>query len=272
MIKFFRKIRQQRIGDNKVSKYLLYAIGEIVLVVIGILIALQINTWNNERVQKTEACTYLSNLLLDLKEQNRIVEGQFSFEHEAVSKGEDLLNSYANHSRFIIDDNFSQRLSILNNRMTFKVANSTFEELLSSGNTRLVSNENLKSHILSYYKGLERDKLLMTQNNEYIDNHFAPLALEISTHYMPNLQIQGFQKIIEKGLLERGHEKPLMDKQKAYKIIENKLDSKEYELRLLNEINYRYRTAAVHLSIMDDTKSKTQDLIKLIQEEQKDCK
>ena len=52
MIKFFRKIRQQLLVENKFSKYLLYAIGEIILVVIGILIALQINNWNE--VRKTE--------------------------------------------------------------------------------------------------------------------------------------------------------------------------------------------------------------------------
>ncbi|MGB5318748.1 DUF6090 family protein [Eudoraea sp.] len=48
MIKFFRRIRQQLLKENNLSKYLLYAIGEIVLVVIGILIALQINNWNQE--------------------------------------------------------------------------------------------------------------------------------------------------------------------------------------------------------------------------------
>ena len=46
MIKFFRKIRHKLLSDNKFSKYLVYAIGEIVLVVIGILIALSINNWN----------------------------------------------------------------------------------------------------------------------------------------------------------------------------------------------------------------------------------
>jgi len=49
MIKFFRKIRRQLLTENRFSKYLLYAIGEIVLVVIGILIALQINIWNENR-------------------------------------------------------------------------------------------------------------------------------------------------------------------------------------------------------------------------------
>ena len=55
MIKIFRKIRQQSLTENKFSKYLIYAIGEIILVAIGILIALQVNNWNNSRIErKTE--------------------------------------------------------------------------------------------------------------------------------------------------------------------------------------------------------------------------
>ena len=49
MIKFLRRIRQKLLSENKISKYVLYAIGEIFLVVIGILIALQINNWNETR-------------------------------------------------------------------------------------------------------------------------------------------------------------------------------------------------------------------------------
>ena len=51
MIKFFRQFRQRMIKENRISKYLLYAIGEIVLVMIGILLALQVNTWNEARKQ-----------------------------------------------------------------------------------------------------------------------------------------------------------------------------------------------------------------------------
>ncbi len=55
MIKFFRKIRQRLLTENKFSKYLIYAIGEIILVVIGILIALQINNWNElNKIKKSE--------------------------------------------------------------------------------------------------------------------------------------------------------------------------------------------------------------------------
>ena len=67
MIKFFSKIRQKMLTESKFGKYLLYAIGEIILVVIGILIALGINNWNQERKNTSLRKSYLENLKVDLK-------------------------------------------------------------------------------------------------------------------------------------------------------------------------------------------------------------
>ena len=68
MIKFFRKIRQNLLMENKTGKYLKYAIGEILLVVIGILIALSINNWNEKRKARIEEKILLSNLKDDFKQ------------------------------------------------------------------------------------------------------------------------------------------------------------------------------------------------------------
>ena len=67
MIKFFRKIRFDLIEKNKTGKYLKYAIGEIVLVVIGILIAIQINNWNENRKQQSKIKSVYSVIKSDLK-------------------------------------------------------------------------------------------------------------------------------------------------------------------------------------------------------------
>jgi hypothetical protein len=64
MFRFFRSIRQRLMNENKFSKYLLYAIGEILLVVIGILIALQVDNWNEERKKQRE----ITQLLLDIEQ------------------------------------------------------------------------------------------------------------------------------------------------------------------------------------------------------------
>ena len=67
MIKFFRKIRQKMLSEGKTGKYIKYAIGEIVLVVIGILLALSINTWNEERKEKIVIRNLLLNISLDMQ-------------------------------------------------------------------------------------------------------------------------------------------------------------------------------------------------------------
>ncbi len=66
MIKFFRHIRQNQIMENKTGKYFKYAIGEIILVVIGILIAVSINNWSESNKQKQELNNIYTNVLEDL--------------------------------------------------------------------------------------------------------------------------------------------------------------------------------------------------------------
>ena len=68
MIKFFRKIRYDLMSSGKTSKYIKYAIGEIILVVIGILIALQINNWNEDRKNATNEAHILNEILNNLNE------------------------------------------------------------------------------------------------------------------------------------------------------------------------------------------------------------
>ncbi len=74
MIKFFRKIRQNLLMENKTSKYFKYAIGEIVLVVFGILIALQVNNWNNNRLENNRAHHFMEKLETQIEDNLTRVE------------------------------------------------------------------------------------------------------------------------------------------------------------------------------------------------------
>jgi hypothetical protein len=87
MIKFFRKIRQKMLTENKFSKYLLYAIGEIVLVVIGILIALQINNWNEHRKTNLKEQSLYKKIIVDLEQEEKILT-------EALTIYKEYSNSY----------------------------------------------------------------------------------------------------------------------------------------------------------------------------------
>lgn len=79
MIKFFRKIRKNFLNQGKTSKYLLYAIGEIILVVIGILIALQINTWNEERKSTNVKHNYYNQIVVDLNKEIENINSRIIF-------------------------------------------------------------------------------------------------------------------------------------------------------------------------------------------------
>ena len=78
MIKFFRHIRKQLLGEGKTSKYLKYAIGEIILVVIGILIALSINNWNETRKEQASELDYLIGIKDDLENDVPRIENRIN--------------------------------------------------------------------------------------------------------------------------------------------------------------------------------------------------
>lgn len=96
MIKFFRKIRQRLLNENKLNKYLLYAIGEIVLVVIGILIALSINNWNQDRIYNIERKYLISELLTEFEnnlEQIKLMTNRNEF---LIAKSDTIIDALAN--------------------------------------------------------------------------------------------------------------------------------------------------------------------------------
>ena len=97
MIKFFRKIRQNMIKENRVSKYMLYAIGEIVLVVIGILIALQVNNYNEQRKQNQVELTVLKELKNDLLFSSEEIDA-------IIKYNQSYMNDYKRIKTFIDDD------------------------------------------------------------------------------------------------------------------------------------------------------------------------
>jgi len=92
MIKFFRRIRQRLLTENKFIKYLIYAIGEILLVVIGILIALQVNNWNEERKLRA--------LELELLQE---YQEELQYNYQELETFQDQITNRLNHCRLIID-------------------------------------------------------------------------------------------------------------------------------------------------------------------------
>ena len=90
MLKFFRKIRQQKLSENHFSKYLLYALGEIILVVIGILIALQINNWSEDRKEFAQELEVTAELYDELDRNLTYSKGAIKDVEERIQALKDL--------------------------------------------------------------------------------------------------------------------------------------------------------------------------------------
>ncbi|MGB5377868.1 DUF6090 family protein [Muriicola sp.] len=140
MIKFFRKIRQQLLSENKFSKYFLYAIGEIILVVIGILIALQINTWNEGRKDRLKEQVILLQLKDEYQANLQQLNGKMQLRKKIVASGLILLN-FMSAPEDVQRDSAIYHLSNIIYDPTFDPIEN---DLISSGNIRLIRNEKLR--------------------------------------------------------------------------------------------------------------------------------
>ncbi|MBO3117165.1 hypothetical protein J4050_10430 [Winogradskyella sp. DF17] len=137
--------------ENKTSKYLKYAVGEIILVVIGILIALQINNWNEERKVRAQEVNYLKNLKADLEKEIENTKQFANYRYGKAQACSSLLNGTAPNSIEAVAEytNLYERVFAWSE---FVPNNNTFKELLSSGNLSLITNDNIKNGLLELDK------------------------------------------------------------------------------------------------------------------------
>ena len=162
MIKFFKNIRSKLLSEGKFSKYLTYAFGEIILVVIGILIAVSINDWmNTKRLNSAEIVT-LQKLVQDLRTDSiRYADNiQFYSQHDEYLKtSKEII-----YQKSITDNEIRKVMSYggaihrdLNPRRT------TYNEMISSGGIYNISNDSLINEIIDYYQFLDES---IYQNKE----------------------------------------------------------------------------------------------------------
>ena len=247
MISFFRRIRRKLADDNKPLKYARYALGEIFLVVIGILIALQINNWNQNRNEQNKIKEYAVSLIQELEEDIGMIRN-IKRQNEDIIARIDGLNNYTLNRKLKDFSNLTLLYYTLNKpHRPYTWNRTTISELKSSGALGLIKNDSL-TKLISKYDAF----------TYHLDDDFANdrIQFEKATDLSVSVVNQNYPNIYEFG------EKLLPnDNQRASDFFE----SKEYmeadsinlrlvttDLRQIQEMTNSYNVLMRYLRIRTD--------------------
>jgi Family of unknown function (DUF6090) len=245
MIKFFRNIRKSLIEKNQMGKYFKYAIGEIVLVVIGILIALQLNNWNETRKEDIVEISILNELLNDLNSDLISLNEDKDLNQRAIRSNQLIYDHLINKKEY--HDSLDVHFGNIQYNTQFTVNTGGFENLKSRG-FEIISNDSVRKAIIElqdrWYDYLftigDRNNVINFEQfspiyqkyftnfkNVFTENlvSFTPLNYEVLKGNTEFLQLISYQKFINENtvqILDRtiGLIKQLMEK------IEIELNSK----------------------------------------------
>jgi len=224
MIKFFRKIRQNMIKENKVSKYFLYAVGEIVLVVIGILIALSINNWNQDRILKIEEKGIVKNLHNEYLQNKNIIQKSIEESNTCIHTLKSLMSFMGKDEEIIKKQNSDSLIFYAFDPPIFRPSENTISGLIQSGRLELLQNQELVDLIYEWGRTMKAlndhsERLLIN-----IDNVVQPY---LSKHYsLKDIDAYGDINWKNKTTLE-------IDKLKIFKAIEFENITDDFIYRVL---------------------------------------
>lgn len=230
MLKFFRRIRQTLLSENKFSKYLLYAIGEIVLVVIGILIALAINNAYNKNKEREDVRLYYLKIVDEL--EANMAYFQYQVDNRNAFKRQGI-----NALKMLAEKNKDSLPSLLRNIGALKTINSlspsfpTIEEFLSQNLSSKIANDSIKAQFLRFS---EMYKFIGLVDKYTIDQYQISIEPYLTKNFnYSDISYEGFYDIALPGGPSSKTENIWTDLQ-LWNLISNKLETWRYEEEALN--------------------------------------
>ena len=158
MLKFYRRIRRKLLDEGNLRKYIIYGIGEILLVMIGILLALQVNNINESRRAKQLKLKYINALKSDLEKDIKSIKDYNDQNSYYEGLGQKLLNSLQGNSVKIDSQIIYEALVYANFKPSYSITSSTYNDLISSGKLALFEDMELKRLLDNYFIGNDWDK------------------------------------------------------------------------------------------------------------------
>jgi len=212
MIKFFSKRRQNSIKENKTVNYFKYAIGEIALIVIGILIALQIDNWNQQRQDRILEEDYYCQFLEDLNQDAIQLDEQVKYTQERLHHANKMLGLLQKGNSDLAEILEHIKGAVSKTDATMMPNMNAFEDLKSSGNLRLITDKKIKNQLTKYYANEQGLLNIINRNAISITTRFKEKTDRINNGWVYLIESQnGFDSTLVKveklkGLSVRNNE------------------------------------------------------------------
>ncbi len=144
---------------------------EILVLIIGIYGAFELENWNQSRIERKMEVTYLESLKADLNDQLGAISKQMVFENKCIKATNYLIQNGVKKLARENPDTLIYLVSGLRMRLTFLGVDPTYEDMKSTGNLRIISNPILRHQIISFYQELSRlEKVILTNNENHVDH------------------------------------------------------------------------------------------------------
>lgn len=260
MSRFLKLVIQKLIAEKKLKNYLLYASGEILLLVIGIFIALQINNWNSQRKDSDREKQYLENIRRDLNEQLTDINKQTDFESAQLFHIRTILNVLDRSLPFT--DSLSGQLTSLTGRRTFVPVDPTFQDLKSTGNLNLIKNYALRDKLIKYHQSLTYVSSVISKNNEtFVDELFVHSLIKNSL--LNSTRVQSFIYPLELEELQVSDNTLVQ----IDMVVRENMKDIENKIFIINLLSNRYLISSIHKIQMENLKKETIILLDEIESE-----
>ena len=194
MLKFFRNIRKKLVSEGNTSKYIKYAIGEIILVVIGILIALQINNWSEISKNRDKEITYLNRITTNLSYDVKLYKSIIKEDSLLIDKLNYIKNNFTDFTNEIKNPTSDLDFLITGYKLTSN--RTTIDNLISSGQIEIIRSNFLLEEIFLYYRTAEDiqkgiDEAILKYNRE----KFGDLILNFTSQKVEDNNSDYFLKL-----------------------------------------------------------------------------
>lgn len=263
MFHFFRRIRRKLIADGRLAKYFWYAVGEVLLVMIGILLALQASDWVEDQQNAKAEARYVANLQRDLELQLAELDLQIDASKIMYDQLDFVVKAFSNAEPIKVDKELVAKMSAMIDRRTFTVNDATLRALLSTGDLKIMRNESFKDAMVAYYQRLERTELIIQKNNDTKDLAVQPLAFQLMEAIGPDgFRIETFNNYIRLPSTFENIDPSRMQIETINTILENP----QNKLALINIVRFRHALLYSDMNLLRLTRNQTTDLVSQLEQ------